>query len=71
MLPGEGKARAYVCPVGTNDNCVTPRYEEQTTNECWLGVPMTKIYRGVHNQNMVIVPCERAKFLVIFDPKSF
>ena len=71
MFPSERKARTYVCPVGANDNCVTPGYEEQTSNERWLGVPMTKIYRGVHNQTMVIIPCKRAKFLIIFDPKSF
>jgi hypothetical protein len=71
MFPSERKARAYVCPVGANDNCVTPGYEEQSSNERWLGVPMTKIYRGVHNQTMVIIPCKRAKFLIIFDPKSF
>jgi hypothetical protein len=71
MLPSEGKAWANVCPVGTNNNCVTPGYKKQTSNKSWLGVPMTKIYWGVHNQTMVIVPRERAKFLVIFDPKSF
>jgi hypothetical protein len=71
MFPSERKARAYVCPVGANDNCVRPGYEEQSSNERWLGVPMTKIYRGVHNQTMVIIPCKRAKFLIIFDPKSF
>ena len=34
-------------------------------------MPMTKVYGGIHNQLMVIKPRKRAKFLIIFYPKSF
>ncbi len=73
MLPGEGKARTYVCPVGANDNCVTPRNEEKTSNKCWLCVPMAKIYRGIHKQIKLIVPRERAKIssYFVFLPNYF